>query len=152
MSTAHSRVQITYDVETDNGVIKKELPFVVGIMGNYAGHTPTEDVTQRRFIEVKKDSLSDFMQTIKPSLDFDIPDHLHDESKNLQIHLEFRHPDDFKPEAIIEQVPELKTLQTTKIIIQELIDQANRSPAANQVLNELFLERLSAIKQEMNHD
>ena len=31
------RVHITYDVETDGAVLEKELPFVVGVMGDFTG-------------------------------------------------------------------------------------------------------------------
>ena len=35
------RVQITYDVETGSGVFKAELPFVVGVLADLAGHRAT---------------------------------------------------------------------------------------------------------------
>ena len=31
------RVHITYDVETNGAEVKKELPFVAGVMGDYSG-------------------------------------------------------------------------------------------------------------------
>lgn len=33
-----NRVSITYDVETNGAVETKELPFVIGVVGDYSGH------------------------------------------------------------------------------------------------------------------
>ena len=39
------RVQITYDVEVGDAIVKKELPFVMGIMADLAGdRTVREDL------------------------------------------------------------------------------------------------------------
>ena len=35
------RVHITYDVETEGAQIQRELPFVVGIMGDFSGDPTT---------------------------------------------------------------------------------------------------------------
>ena len=31
------RVHITYDLETNGTVVEKEIPFVMGVMGDYSG-------------------------------------------------------------------------------------------------------------------
>lgn len=31
------RVHITYEVETEGAMVKKELPFVIGVMGDFSG-------------------------------------------------------------------------------------------------------------------
>ena len=48
------RVHITYDVETSSGNTKEELPFVVGIMGDYSGNNGAEkeNMKNRKFIEI----------------------------------------------------------------------------------------------------
>ena len=46
------RVQITYDVEIGDAVEKKELPFVMGVLADLAGH-PAEapsKLKDRRFV------------------------------------------------------------------------------------------------------
>ena len=32
------RVHITYDVETGDAMVKRELPFVVGVLGDFSGN------------------------------------------------------------------------------------------------------------------
>ena len=59
------RVHISYDVETEGAVLKKELPFVVGIMGDFSGDsdvakTPLKD---RRFTQIDRDNFDAVLKT-----------------------------------------------------------------------------------------
>ena len=52
------RVHITYDVETGGAIELKELPFVVGVLGDFTGQ-PTEPLPKlkdRKFVEVNPDN------------------------------------------------------------------------------------------------
>jgi type VI secretion system ImpB/VipA family protein len=40
------RVHITYDVETEGATVKKELPFVVGVLGDFSA-TPQRTSSRR---------------------------------------------------------------------------------------------------------
>lgn len=152
MSTSLSRVHITYDVETNNGIIKQELPFVAGVMGDFSGHTAVEDISEREFTEVNEDTLNDYMQHLKPSLNLSIPNPLSDQAAPLNIHLQFRQLSDFEPEAIIEQVTELKKLKILKQNIQTLLDTAARSSKDEQRLSEVLAHCQALSIQEHNHD
>ena len=52
------RVHISYEVETGGAVEKKELPFVVGVMGDFSGN-PTEELKpfrDRKFVQIDRDN------------------------------------------------------------------------------------------------
>ena len=52
------RVHVTYDVETGGAIEIKELPFVMGVLGDFSGQ-PTEPLPRlkdRRFVEVNPDN------------------------------------------------------------------------------------------------
>ncbi len=60
-----NRVSITYDVETNGAVETKELPFVVGVVGDYSGHKQDkEDVEDRTFYNVDKDNFDTVMKRV----------------------------------------------------------------------------------------
>lgn len=48
------RVHITYDVETNGAMVKKELPFVVGVLGDFSGkpEQPLPRIKDRKFVEM----------------------------------------------------------------------------------------------------
>ena len=39
--TRKPRVHLTFDVETEGGMVQKELPFVVGVLGDFSGIPPS---------------------------------------------------------------------------------------------------------------
>ena len=45
------RVHITYEVETEGAEILRELPFIVGVMGDFSGDptTPLKPMVDRKF-------------------------------------------------------------------------------------------------------
>jgi type VI secretion system protein ImpB len=70
------RVQITYDVETRGSFVKKELPFVVGIMADLStkggqmsadGKTPIP-LRDKKYMEIDRDNFNDIMKSLKPTV------------------------------------------------------------------------------------
>ena len=66
------RVQITYDVETGGAIEIKELPFVVGVLGDFTGQPeqPLPKLKERRFVEVTPDNFDSVLESMKPHLSF----------------------------------------------------------------------------------
>ena len=62
------RVHITYEVETEGAVIVRELPFVVGVMGDFSGDPtePLKPLTDRKFIQIDRDNFNDVMARMTP--------------------------------------------------------------------------------------
>src|SRR3954471_8637034 len=66
------RVHITYDVETDGAKVIKELPFVMGVLGNFSGSHPTQELRpleDRTFVEINRDNFNSVMKRIGPGLE-----------------------------------------------------------------------------------
>lgn len=75
------RVQITYDVEVGDAIEVKELPFVVGVLGDFTGN-PTEPLPKlkdRKFVEVNPDNFDTVLEGMKPRLSFAVENKLSDE-------------------------------------------------------------------------
>src|ERR1043165_10145912 len=75
------RVHITYDVETGGAIELKELPFVVGVLGDFTGQ-PTEPLPKlkdRKFADVNPDNFDTVLEGMKPHLAFSVENKLSDE-------------------------------------------------------------------------
>jgi type VI secretion system protein ImpB len=149
------RVHITYDVETGGAIELKELPFVVGVVGDFTGQ-PTEPLPklkERKFIEVNPDNFDSVLEGMKPHLSFSVENKLSDEpdAPNLKIDLNFKSMDDFEPENVARQVKPLKELLDLR---QRLAD-LRGSLQGNDKLEELLLEavgnteKLDKLKNEI---
>ena len=149
------RVHITYDVETGGAIELKELPFVVGVLGDFTGQ-PTEPLPRlkdRKFTEVNPDNFDSVLEGMKPHLAFSVENKLSDEpdAPNLKIDLNFKSMDDFEPENVARQVKPLKELLDLR---QRLAD-LRGSLQGNDKLEELLLdavgntEKLDKLKNEI---
>jgi len=108
------RVHVTYDVEVGDAIELKELPFVMGVLGDFTGQ-PTEPLPRlrdRKFVEVNPDNFDSVLEGMKPHLSFSVENKLSEDSNapQLKVDLHFKSMDDFAPENVARQVKPLKEL------------------------------------------
>ena len=108
------RVQITYDVEVGDAIEIKELPFVMGVLGDFTGQ-PTGEVAKlkdRKFVEVTPDNFDTVIANMKPHLAFSVENKLSkdEEASKLNVNLNFQSMDDFSPENVARQIGPLREL------------------------------------------
>src|SRR5438094_2403085 len=108
------RVQITYDVETGGAIEIKELPFVVGVLGDFTGNPeqPLPRLKERRFVEVTPDNFDTVLESMKPHLSFAVENKLSEDANagQLKVDLRFKSLEDFEPEQVARQVKPLREL------------------------------------------
>ncbi len=108
------RVNISYDVETGGAIEMKELPFVMGVLGDFTGQ-PTEPLArlkERKFVDVTLDNFDDVLASMKPHLAFTVENKLSEDANagKLGVDLTFQSLDDFSPDAVARQVKPLREL------------------------------------------
>jgi type VI secretion system protein ImpB len=137
------RVNITYDVEVGDAIEMRELPFVMGVLGDFTGHPsePLDRLKDRKFVEVSPDNFDEVLARMKPHLAFTVENRLSDdpEAGKLSVDLNFRSMDDFEPERVAQQVPALKKLLDLR---QQLAD-LRGSLQGNEKLEEILQETLT---------
>ena len=116
------RVNIEYEIETNGSTVKKSLPFIVGLIGDFTGsHSPYNqtDPTERDFIPINLENLNEVMKQLKPTIEIQTAP-LNGDTSLSTLHLSFESMQDFEPEAIIQRVPELKRLWQLRQSLKEL--------------------------------
>lgn len=135
------RVHITYDVETEGAVVKKELPFVIGVTGDFSGHN-TQDLKplkDRRFVQIDRDNFDDILKKMNPTLDIAVDNTLsEDENSQLKVALSFNSLQDFEPAAIVNQVEPLKKLMDTRNKLRDLMTKVDRSEDLENILEDVL--------------
>ena len=118
------RVQITYDVEIGDAIELKELPFVLGVLGDFTGQPeePLARLKDRKFIEVNPDNFDQVLESMKPHLAFSVENKLSEDPNagNLKVDLHFKTLDDFAPENVARQVKPLRELLELRSRMQDL--------------------------------
>jgi type VI secretion system protein ImpB len=148
-------VHVTYDVEVGDAIELKELPFVMGVLGDFTGQ-PTEPLPRlrdRKFVEVNPDNFDSVLEGMKPHLSFSVENKLSEDSNapQLKVDLHFKSMDDFAPENVARQVKPLKELLDLRTKLSDL----RGSLQGNDKLEELLLDavgdknKLDKLKKEM---
>ena len=145
------RVHITYDVETEGAVVEKELPFVVGVLGDFSG-TPAEPLKplkDRKFIQIDRDNINDVMGRMTPGLNLRVENTLKGDGSELAVQLKFNSMDDFEPANVVKQVEPLRKLLETRDRLRDLLTKVDRSEDLENVLEQVLanteqLKQLSA--------
>lgn len=136
------RVNITYDVETGGAIEKKELPFVMGVLGDFTGQPeePLERLKERKFVEVSPDNFDDVLASMKPHLALTVDNRLSDDpdAGKLAVDLKFESMEDFQPDQVARQVEPLKKLLDLRTQLADL----RGSMAANEALTGILQETL----------
>ena len=105
-------MQITYDVEIGGAIELKELPFVVGVLGDFTGQPekPLPKLKERKFVEVNPDNFDTVLEGMKPHLAFSVENKLSEDpdAPNLKVDLHFKSMEDFEPENVARQVKPLE--------------------------------------------
>ncbi|WP_447866688.1 type VI secretion system contractile sheath small subunit [Rahnella bonaserana] len=136
------RVQITYDVEIGGAESKKELPLVMGVIGDFAkDEMPLRD---RRFTHIDKDNFNNVMEGMSPAIDMLIESTLPEKEGQMAVSLEFNCMDDFSPENVAMQVEPLRKLLELR---EQLSDLRNRT-ASNDRLKEQLVELLESLNKD----
>ena len=134
------RVHITYEVETEGAVVQKELPFVVGVMGDFSGD-PTEKLKplkDRKFIQIDRDNFNDVLKRMTPGLNMRVENTLADDGSEMSVNLKFESMDDFEPAKVVEQVEPLKKLMETRDKLRDLATKIDRSDDLENVLEQVL--------------
>ena len=147
------RVHITYDVETEGAAIERELPFIVGVMGDFAGDPaePLKPLAERKFVQIDRDNFNDVMARIAPGLNMKVNNTLADDGSQMGVNLKFRSMDDFEPAKVAEQVPALKAMLDTRAKLRDLMSKADNSDQLEGLLDEVLQDKdkLKALSEQL---
>ncbi|WP_321493578.1 type VI secretion system contractile sheath small subunit [uncultured Desulfobacter sp.] len=104
------RVNIVYKPATGDAKEEIELPLKVLVMGDFTNAADETILEDRKTINVDKDNFNDVLNSYNIKLDASVKSKLSDEDEDMAVSLKFNAMKDFNPDAIVEQVPELKKL------------------------------------------
>ena len=136
------RVQITYDVEVGGAIELKELPFVVGVMGDFVGkpEEPLPAIKNRKFVEVDPDNFNQVMAGMKPRVAFSVENKLQDDGSKVGVDLKFNNIEDFEPDSIVQQVEPLRKLVEARQRLSDLRSKMDGNDKLEEMLNDIIAD------------
>ncbi|MGN6392871.1 MAG: type VI secretion system contractile sheath small subunit [Gemmatimonadales bacterium] len=152
------RVNISYEVETGGAIELKELPFVMGVLGDFTGQ-PTEPLAKlkdRKFVDVNPDNFDDVLQSMRPHLAFTVENKLSDDpdAGKLGVDLTFESLDDFSPERVAQQVKPLREMLELRTKLADLRGTLQGNDKLEEILQSTLSDeqKMKQLKAELGTD
>lgn len=151
------RVQLTYDVEVGDAIEQKEIPFVVGVLGDFTGQRdeakPLPRLKDRKFVNVDMDNFDDVMKGMAPKASFRVKNRLSENGGEFAVNLQFDRMDDFRPESVVDQVAPLRKLLEARTKLSDLRNKLAGNEKLEDILSEVLTstEQLARIGAESRH-
>jgi type VI secretion system protein ImpB len=141
------RVNITYKPATGNAQAEVELPLKMLMIGDYTQRPDPRPLEERKPINIDKDNFTQVLSEQNLSLNLTVPDVLSGEKDaSLNLNLKFKKLSDFGPEAIAEQVPQLKKLLELRQALTALKGPLGNVPTFRRKIQNLLADPASRDK------
>jgi type VI secretion protein, VC_A0107 family len=116
------RVQITYDVEIGGAIELKELPFVVGVLGDFSGQPeqPLPRMKDRKITEIDRDNFDQVLAGHGARVATSVENKLAGDGSKMAVDLKFQSLDDFEPDKVVQQVEPLRKLVEARQRLSDL--------------------------------
>ena len=149
------RVQMSYDVEIGDAIESKELPFVMGVVGDFGGNSEVEKkrLKERSFVGIDRDNFDEVMKGVEPRAAYRVANELDDRGGQFAVDLKFRSMDDFRPESVVQQVEPLRKLLEARTKLADLRNKLAGNDKLEDILNDVLsntekLAQLSGAPQD----
>ncbi|NUO54954.1 MAG: type VI secretion system contractile sheath small subunit [Polyangiaceae bacterium] len=150
------RVNITYKPAIGDAKEEVELPLKLLMLGDYTQRPDPRPLEDRKPVSIDKDNFQKVLSEQKLAVNFAVKNTLSENPDDeLNVNLKFRRLSDMEPEAVANQVPELKKLLDLRAALTALkgplgnekafrnkIQQILGDPSQrNKLINELGLSK-----------
>ncbi|WP_305984946.1 type VI secretion system contractile sheath small subunit [Roseibium sp. MMSF_3544] len=137
------RVNIKYKPATGDAKEEVELPLKMVMLGDYTLRPDDTPIEDRTLININKDNFNEVMKSHELGLDLATENKLVDtpegeEPSNLSVSLKFDNLNDFTPESIVRQTPELNSLLELREALVALKGPLGNVPAFRKAIQNVL--------------
>lgn len=135
------RVQIKYEVYVGDAMEMKELPFVVGVLGDFSGkpEKALPALKDRKFVDIDRDNFNKVLAAMAPRLAMQVDDTVSGQAdQKLNVELKFQNMDDFSPENVVRQIPLLRALLEQRESLKNLSSRLEGNDKLDELLQQVL--------------
>jgi type VI secretion system protein ImpB len=133
------RVNICFRPATGGAQAEVELPLKMLMLGNYTGRPDETPLEDRKPINIDKENFNEVLRNQGLKLSLTVPDKLSGkEGDEIAMELKFSSINDFGPESLVSQIPELDKLLQLRAALQALKGPLGNIPAFRRKIEGLI--------------
>lgn len=133
------RVNIVYKSQVGDQQEEAELPLKILMVGDYTGRSDDTPLEDRKPISIDGENFNEVLAKQDLEVAVQVPNRLSGEKDAmLDLKLQFKKLDDFSPEGVVNQVPELRQLLELRAALTALKGPLGNIPAFRKKIQALL--------------
>lgn len=146
------RINISYRPAIGNAKEGVELPFKLLVLGDFTQEETSTTLEERRLLNINKHNFSEVMSGLNLKVEFSVANKLSKDSDgSIDVSLNINELGDFEPDAIIQQIDELKQVLQLRDALKALKGPIGNSPQMRKQIRQLLAgeESRTELKREL---
>ena len=135
-----ARINLRLDLHTGSAQKKTELPLKLLVTGDFSNGQEVRVLSDREKVSVNKNNFDSVLADFSPSVSLNVPDRLAADGSEQAVNLTFSCMEDFEPEQVARQIPQLKAMLAMRNLLRDL--------KSNLLDNVTFRKELEAILKD----
>lgn len=135
-----ARINLKLDLHTGGASKKTELPLKLLVVGDFSHGQEAKSLSERNKVNISKNNFDSVLGEYAPQVNYSVNNALADEAGDTAVSLTFRSLQDFTPEQVARQIPELKAMLAMRNLLRDL--------KSNLLDNQAFRKELESILRD----
>ena len=135
-----ARINLRLDLHTGGAGKKTELPLKLLVAGDFSHGRQSAPLSERKKVNLNKNNFDAVLSEYSPQVSLTVKNTLADDGSEDNISLTFRSINDFTPEQVSRQIPQLKAMLSMRNLLRDL--------KANLLDNQNFRKELEKIMRD----
>ncbi len=136
-----SRINLFLELEKGDAQEKVELPLRMLMLGDYLGREDATPLDDREAINITSDNFNAVMKSLDLHLNYTVPDRLREGDGEIEVDLDIEDMDDFSPEKVARQIPELTRMLAMRNLLQDLRNRVVSTSQFRKKLEEIVHDK-----------
>lgn len=142
-----ARINLKLDLHTGGAQKKTELPLKLLVAGDFSNGRETAAVSERNRININKNNFNSVLADYSPAVNLTVENTLAGDGSEENVRLTFRDMNDFTPEQVARQIPQLKAMLAMRNLLRDLKANLLDNQAFRKELEKILLD--PALSQEL---